>query len=181
VAVKALPDLLLAEWAAFGVLDESPVHGYEVARQLAPGGPLGQVWQVPRPLVYRALQRLELKGFIEVAARQPSRLGPNRRPWRVTPAGHRLLARWLQTPVEHVRDARSTLLLKLALIERRAADPTKLLQSQRAVFATIVDGLAEQGQGAEGFEATAANLRWESAQAVLRFVDGELARCAVGS
>ena len=44
----------LAEWAVLGLLAEEPAHPFALARQLGPGGPLGRVMTVLRPLVYRA-------------------------------------------------------------------------------------------------------------------------------
>src|SRR5262249_44873611 len=40
--------------------------------------------------------------------------GPQRTIYAATPAGHEAAAAWLDTPVEHVRDVRSHLLIKLA-------------------------------------------------------------------
>jgi len=54
--------------------------------------------------------------------------------FRVTPEGREALTRWLQEPVEHVRDVRSLLLLKLVFAARLEADPRSCLAAiDRAV------------------------------------------------
>ena len=39
---------------------EQPVHGFAVARAMAPGGDVGRVWAMRRPLVYRTLVWLDV-------------------------------------------------------------------------------------------------------------------------
>ena len=49
---------------------------------------MGQVWRVPKPVVYRALQRLEQLALIEAAGEEPTSLGPVRSVVAITrPAG----------------------------------------------------------------------------------------------
>ncbi len=168
---RAPVELSAGEWAALGLVGEGPVHGYDVARALAPDGPLGAVWTVPRPLVYRALQQLERGGLVRPAASVASPQGPNRTVLRITPRGQRALVAWLHEPVEHVRDVRSVLLLKLALLDRRGADPAPLLTAQRTVVDDIVKALRGRRARAEGFDEVLATWRLESARAVLRFLD----------
>src|SRR5882672_627340 len=38
--------------------DALPIYGFAIARLTAPGGELGQIWHIPRPVVYRSLSRL---------------------------------------------------------------------------------------------------------------------------
>lgn len=168
---SAVPDLLPAEWAVLGLVAESPTHGYDLARSLGPGGDLGRVWTVSRPLVYRALRQLESRGFVRGSRTQPSPAGPRRTMIRITPAGRRAVERWMQAPVNHVRDVRSTLMLKLALHERRRSDPSALLASQRAAIEDLLRALRLSVESSEGFDAVLAAWRVESAAAVQRFID----------
>lgn len=168
---RPLPALSPAEWAALGLVVEGAVHGYDVARELGADGALGIVWTVPRPLVYRALRQLEADGYVRAAHRERSPSGPRRTVLEATPAGRRALARWLRSPVEHVRDIRSILLLKLALLDRRNGDPTTLLDAQRTVVEELLAGLEERHLRAEGFDQVVAVWRIESARAVLRFLE----------
>ena len=81
------------------------------------------------------------------------------------------MTRWLKTPVEHVRDARSLLMLKLLFLDRRDADPAPLLGAQRDRFAALADGLALAADEAEGFDRALALWRLETTTAALRFVE----------
>ena len=45
----------LTDWVVLALVVEQPRHGFALARELAADGALGEVWTVPRPLVYRAI------------------------------------------------------------------------------------------------------------------------------
>ena len=124
-------DLTAGEWAVLALLAEAANHGFAVARAMAPDGDVGRVWSVRRPLVYRAVDTLTAMGLVRPGATVASRTGPRRTVLEATPNGKRAVTRWLGTPVEHVRDGRSLLMLKLLFLARRDADPTALLGAQR--------------------------------------------------
>ena len=98
-------------------------------------------------------------------------LGPQRTIYAATPQGRQAAENWLETPVEHVRDIRSHLLLKLALLDRAGADPADLLMRQRAVLEPIAQAI-ESGQPARGgFDAILLAWRRATAKAALEFLD----------
>src|SRR5215475_1373104 len=111
-------ELAPGEWSVLALPAEEPGHGWALARQMARDGEIGRVWALGRPLVYRALELLDERGLIEPVGSERGVRGPNRTVFRSTPAGGVSLARWLEEPVERVRDVRSLLLLKLVLIDR---------------------------------------------------------------
>ena len=115
------PTLSLAEWLVLCVVCEEPRHGFAIARLLDSDGSLGRIWRVPKPVVYRSVQRLEQLGLVRSAALQPSHQGPAKSPVDATPAGRRLATAWLDRPAGHNRDVRSEVLVKLALIDRAGA------------------------------------------------------------
>jgi DNA-binding PadR family transcriptional regulator len=165
------PELSLGEWAVLGLLATAPAHGFAIAKELAADGRWGRIWTVPRPLVYRALTNLEAGKLISMDRAEASRLGPRRAVFRATPAGDRAFSRWLSRPVVHYRDARSQLLLKLGFLWTRGESTQALLSAQRAVVEPIREGLKEKLASAEGFDHTLALWRFESAQALVRFVE----------
>ena len=110
---------------------EQPTHGFAIAALLGTGGDLGRIWRVPKPVIYRAIARLEKLGLIRTAGEQHSAQGPVRSLLKPTPYGRRAAAQWLGTPVEHARDVRSELMIKLALLDRAGADPQPLLLAQQ--------------------------------------------------
>lgn len=165
----------LPEWTVLGALREEPRHGFAIAALTAPDGELGRVWQIPRPVIYRALGRLTDAGLVTPGAEE-SGPGPRRTPYRITAAGRADVDRWLTEPVEHVRDVRSHLLMKLALLERRGLDRTPLLHGQRAVLEPVVAALAAERapRPDAGFAPVLTAWRHAAAAAVLEFVDGLL-------
>jgi DNA-binding PadR family transcriptional regulator len=165
----------LAEWVVLAVVDEGPTYGFAVASLTAADGDIGRVWQIPRPVIYRSLARLEAAGLVTPDAVVPGR-GPRRQLYTSTPSGRQAVARWLDTPVEHVRDVRSHLLLKLALLERRGQRPADLLRRQRQVL-TPIAGALQRSPGGEltGFEATLMAWRRATTQATLAFLDEMMA------
>ena len=164
------PVLALPEWTVLAVLSQQPAHGFAVAQLTAPCGELGRVWQIPRPVIYRAIGRLTEAGLIRPQSVEPG-LGPQRTIYAATPTGHQAAQRWLDTPVEHVRDIRSHLLLKLALLDRAGADPVGLLRRQRTVLEPIAQAIEAEPPPREGFDATLLAWRRATATAALDFLD----------
>jgi DNA-binding PadR family transcriptional regulator len=173
--VRADPQvsMLPGEWAVLGLLAIAPAHGFATARELAPGGRLGRVWTMGRPRVYRAIADLTERGLLEAAGEEPGDRGPARTLYRASAAGRAALQHWLRTPVVHVRDVRSELLLKLALLDLAGRSPRALLRSQRRQFERIVESL-EQHEG-EDFDRVLGRYRLATARGVLAFVDDLLA------
>jgi DNA-binding PadR family transcriptional regulator len=162
------------EWAVLALISERPSHGWAVATQLGPAGELGSVWSLGRPLVYRSIDILVERGLIEPSGHEPGLRGPNRTIYRTTCAGATALVQWLEEPVDHVRDVRSLLLLKLIFAERTGIDPTAMLEAQHATIRAAVSVLETRMHASAGTEAILLRFRLESTRAVLRFVDSLL-------
>jgi len=162
----------LAEWAALGLLCESPAHGWSLARAFEAEGEIGRELTVPRALVYRALAQLRELGLVEIRETSPSELGPARTTLGATRRGRADFKRWLHVPVEHVRDLRSELMLKLLFHERSGGDPAALLEKQAAILGRTERSLERQAAASEGFDATLALWRLSTGRASLAFVEG---------
>jgi DNA-binding PadR family transcriptional regulator len=163
--------LTTGEWAVLSLVEEGPTHGFAVARAMAPGGEVGRVWAMRRPLVYRTLEQLEARELTRVAGTEASDSGPPRTLIAANGDGARMVGEWLREPVEHLRDARSELMLKLLFLDRRSADPAPLLAAQRAWLIAREGALRAELDEAEGFARTLALWRAENAAAAIRFVD----------
>ena len=135
------PTLSLNEWAVLGVLVDRPRHGYDIAAELQPGTPIGDAWRLTRQLVYRALERLDALGLAEPRRTEPGDAGPPRTVYGATRRGRAMLRAWLDTPVTHLRDVRSALLLKLVLLERLGLERGPLVRAQRTAFEPQIDRL----------------------------------------
>jgi len=159
-------DLLLGEWACLGVLYKGPTHGFAIASALRPGGELGRVWSLSRALTYRSLDQLADRGLVRTVGHEPGIAGGTRTMLAATRTGRAELRRWLATPVEHLRDLRSELLLKLVIAERCGIDIGEMLERQRAVVADLAVAVAP----ADNADVVVL-WRRETSSAALRFLD----------
>jgi PadR family transcriptional regulator AphA len=162
-------DLLLGEWACLGILYPAPAHGFAIAARLKPSGDIGRVWSLTRPLTYRSLDLLAGRGFIHAIGEERGIAGGTRTILAVTRPGRAQLRTWLQTPVVHLRDLRSELLLKLVLAENCGIDVAAMLAQQRSHITDLAAGL-DAAAAADPRDAVAI-WRSESARAALRFLD----------
>ena len=138
-----MSELSITEYAVLGLLAESPNHGFVLSKQLESDSDVGRILTVRRPLVYRALDRLVHNDLAEPAHTEKGDAGPNRVVHRVTGAGRRELSRWLSRPVDHVRDMRIELLLKIALLIRSQRSPASLIAAQRKLIQPTLGALEE--------------------------------------
>ena len=164
--------LATGEWAVLALVAEAQTHGFAVARALAPGGEVGRVWAMRRPLVYRTLDVLNERELVRAAGTEPSESGPPRTVLEVTADGRERVHAWRLTPVRHVREARTDLMLKLRFLDRAGVDPAPLLTAQRERFEAIAAELEKAEE--EGFARTLALWRLENTRAAIRFVDALL-------
>jgi DNA-binding PadR family transcriptional regulator len=135
--------LALNEWAVLAVVVEKARHGYDIAAELGRDSEIGRAWRLGRPLVYRAIDRLEEAGLIERRRTEPGDAAPQRTVYGPTRKGRTALKRWLVEPVDRLRDVRSELLLKLVLLDRLGLDRSPLVDAQRTRFAEVFAGYAD--------------------------------------
>jgi DNA-binding PadR family transcriptional regulator len=164
--------LSLAEWLVLCLVREEPTYGLVIAQLLDRDGSLGRIWSVPKGSVYFALQRLELLGLIRMAGKQRSMEGgPTRSLLEATPAGRAAAQAWLSTPVEHARDVRSELMMKLALLDRTGSDSRALVRAQLAQLLPVAAALDDQLSASTGFEHTLVLWRHAAMTATMRFLE----------
>ncbi len=133
--------LTLNDLVVLAVVEEEPAHGFALSRLLAPDSDLGRIVTLRRPQIYRAIDRLADGGLIEPVAVEPGDAGPKRTIFTITDLGRGALTAWLDRPVEHVRDLRVELLIKLRLLERAGRSPEALLAAQRRTLGPTLDRL----------------------------------------
>ena len=162
-------DLLLGEWACLGILYPAPSHGFAVAARLKPDGDIGRVWSISRALTYRSLDQLTLRGLVQPIGEEPGIAGGNRTILAATRSGRAQLRKWLATPVVHLRDLRSALLLKVVLADWCEIDIAAMLERQRAHVAELAAAIASD----PAIEAADVVGLWrtETSEAALRFLD----------
>jgi PadR family transcriptional regulator AphA len=167
---ERLDDLSVTEWAVLGAIAEGRTHGFSVARGFEPTGQIGKVWTVPRPLVYRAIDALAEHGLIGRVGSVPGAGGPPRTLLEATAIGSARVRTWLDEPITHVRDARSHLLLKLLMMDRLGADPSVLIDRQRAMLDEMRAGLTTKLAAASGFDEVLLRWRLYSTENLDRFL-----------
>jgi tRNA-Thr(GGU) m(6)t(6)A37 methyltransferase TsaA len=164
------------EWGALGLLCESPAHGWAIADAFQPGREVGSVLTTTRPLVYRALAQLRELGLVEIRGTTQS-AGPARTTLGATRRGRTAFTRWRAAPVEHIRDLRTELMLKLVFHHRAGLDPAPMLERQELLLARAERALERQAGTADGEPArTLALWRLSSARAARSFVEAALDR-----
>jgi PadR family transcriptional regulator AphA len=166
------------EWAVLALLCERPAHGWAIARQLSANGELGSIWSLGRPLVYRSIEILAERKLIAPSGHEPGARGPNRTIFSATDAGQEAIAEWMLEPVEHVRESRSLLLLKLVFARRAHVDPRPMLLAQHDAITAAIDSLGSRASASTGTDAILLRFRLESSLGVRRFIEGILEEMA---
>jgi DNA-binding PadR family transcriptional regulator len=168
-------DSALAEPVCLALVAEGPTHGWAVARLLAPTGEIGRIWALSRPLTYRALDGLVDAGLVARKGSEPGQ-GRERTILAVTAKGRRRNRVWLDEPVEHLRDVRTALLVKLELRRRAGLPLAPLLEAQQRHFAPIIGRLVGTEADPEVDDPTDLVGLWrrESASTVDRFLAAAL-------
>lgn len=140
--------LSVTQYAVLGLLAERPNHGFAISKELAADSEVGRVFTVRRPLVYRALDRLVDEGWAEPIGTEKEG-GPTREVHGATRRGRARLRRWVNEPVEHVRDLRIEFLLKLTLLERAEASPLALVSAQFDALKSTLSALNDSNANAK--------------------------------
>ena len=130
--------LTLAEASVLALLAEGPAHGWAIVGELSATGAIGRIWSLSRALTYRTIDLLVGRGLVARAGKEPGR-GQVRQLLDVSAAGRRALAVWLDQPVDHLRDVRTELLVKLTLRRRAGLDLVSLVEDQQLRFEPLYD------------------------------------------
>ncbi|HXF50548.1 MAG TPA: PadR family transcriptional regulator [Dehalococcoidia bacterium] len=162
----------VAHYALLGLLHLAPAHGYELARRLRADPGLRRVVALNPPMLYALLHDLEADGYVAGAA-QPDTYPP-RVLFRPTDAGADAFRRWLETPVERLREVRNDFLLKLYFARSLAADRgLGLLERQIAAVERYIERTAAERDAADpgSFERLVLDSKVTAAKSTLRWLD----------
>jgi DNA-binding PadR family transcriptional regulator len=126
------------------LLVEGPAHGFALARRLSPDADLGRAWSVSRPQVYRAIEQLAEAKYVRAGEMESGSRGPGRTPFQITASGTKAAKEWLDLPVDHLRDARSELLIKIMLRDRLGMPRSPFIDIQHEVFSGLTAALVSR-------------------------------------
>ncbi len=97
-------------YPVLAVLAQGPAHGYDLYQYLRTN--LGPVWGLGLSQVYGLLAKLEQAGLVgHERISQDTR--PDKKVFRLTPAGSEAFAAWVSAPVKRMRELRLDFLAKL--------------------------------------------------------------------
>ena len=124
---------------------------------------------VTRALTYRSLDQLTTRGYVHAVGEEPGIAGGNRTILAATRSGRAQLRRWLSTPVNHLRDLRSELLLKLIIADLCGIHIDEMLDRQHAHIEAMAEAISAQIDPAAPLDVVDL-WRQESSSAALRFL-----------
>jgi len=160
----ARQDAQLARNVVLALVVHTPRHGWAIHEQLAPTGDIGHAWTLSRQLVYRAIDTLVEDGLVKRATPKDGG-GGDKVIISPTAAGKRLAMQWLESPVTHLRDVRTELVLKVMLREKMELPLASFLTTQHEIFDPLIAVINKDSSGSP------VNLwRKESANAVKRYL-----------
>ncbi|HEX2172795.1 MAG TPA: PadR family transcriptional regulator [Dehalococcoidia bacterium] len=169
-----------ADHAILGLLAVAPRHGYELAASFAAGGELAPVCTLGLSQLYALLHALEELGYV-YSSTSPVSGGPPRKVFHVAYPGAVLFQRWLERPVDRIRQVRTDFLLKLYFSQRLADhDTVALLDRQIAASrAYLVEvEAAAATEPPDSFEALVLSSRVNAAEATLAWLRRQRDRIA---
>lgn len=105
---------LTLEHVLLALLDQKPMHGYELYQRIENIPGISQVWTIKQALLYALLDKLEERGYVSSQLIQ-GETHPPRKEFHLTEQGKNSLNEWLKRPVRRVRDLRQEFLAKLII------------------------------------------------------------------
>jgi DNA-binding PadR family transcriptional regulator len=103
---------LALEYILLGIIGRSPIHGYNIYKELNRLDGIGMVWQIKQSQLYALLDKLETQELIH-ATRLETDSYPPRKEYQLTPLGIIEFKHWRSSPVKHPRDLRQEFLARL--------------------------------------------------------------------
>ena len=160
----ARQDAQLARNVVLALVVLTPRHGWAIHEELSPTGDIGRAWTLSRQLVYRAIDTLVEDGLVKRATPKDGG-GADKVIISPTAAGKRTALQWLDSPVTHLREVRTELVLKVMLRDRMGLALAPFLALQHEIFDPLIASINKDQS------ASPVNLwRKESANAVKRYL-----------
>ena len=159
------------DYVVLRLVCEKPQHGFAISKELDADESLVTVMKVRRPLVYRSINSLEAAGLIRPSKTEAGDQGSERTVYSPTARGKATSAEWLESIVEHPRDARIELLAKFVLRGRANLSNKGLAKRQRDLFSVFAQELKTKEKVAEPNTKLVARWRYESIHAMIRLLD----------
>ncbi|MFZ2359386.1 MAG: PadR family transcriptional regulator [Anaerolineae bacterium] len=167
------------EYLLLGLLEQQPMHGYDLAQRLSNDDALRAIWRFKRSEVYFLLGKLAARGLVEelddaqltrfVVKRQES--GPPRQIYQVTVEGRAALAAWIATPVDKPHDMRACFFAKLYLAMQRDSSVARTLVERQSQMLRGWQERLEPLAASASFPSLVYRLRLAQVEAALNVLD----------
>jgi len=132
---------LTNEHVLLALLDQKPMHGYELYQELCAMPGIALIWNIKQALLYAILDKLEKQGFLASQLVQGETY-PARNYFHLTELGKSSLQTWMKTPVRRAREIRQEFLAKLIVARRYGkSDALELIHRQQQTCQAWLDEL----------------------------------------
>jgi DNA-binding PadR family transcriptional regulator len=132
---------LTLEHILLALLDQKPMHGYELYQELCEIKGISLIWNIKQALLYAILDKLEERGFLSCQVVQGETY-PRRKYFYLTEIGKNSLLAWRKTPVRRARDIRQEFLAKLIVARLHGkSDLLELIHIQEQACQTWLNEL----------------------------------------
>lgn len=162
-----LNQLALLDQVVLALVAEAPAHGFGVVSAIEDDVALALAITVRRPLVYRSLDSLRRAGLVKSARVEAGERGAPRTVFQASAKGRRVSEAWLDSIVDHPRDARLELLAKFALRGRRGLSNGRLAAAQRRHFEGVASSLRQRRTDETSAATLVRRWRYESVVAMI--------------
>lgn len=124
---------LSIEYILLGFLEQHPIHGYDLYKQITNFDAISLVWSIKQSQLYALLERLEEDKLI-TSTMIPGESHPNRKQYQITSIGRQTFYAWRRSPVQHGREIRQELLAKIYFaLQTGPEDVLELLEDQQSL------------------------------------------------
>lgn len=122
---------LTQEYILLGLINQSPIHGYELYKKVKSTKSIALIWHVKQSLLYAMLEKLEANGLLTSSTVLMEERLP-RKVYAITEHGRVSLSDWLTTPVQHGYQMRQEFLAKLYFtMDQDQASAAELIDRQK--------------------------------------------------
>lgn len=161
-------------YAVLGLLGRGPMSGYELAGFA--GDSIAHFWPIRKSQVYSELGRLEELGYVSGTSVHQEKL-PDKRVYRISPAGKKALSQWLRSPEYEPTRFRSGFLVKiffadqmpLETLEGMLSDAREKAKSYLTQLQATADHLSKEPR--EAFTRSTALFGVRINQAIVEWAD----------
>ena len=154
-----------------GFLFDKPKYGYDLHKEISNQKEIGQVYRIKIGKLYALLRRLESKKLIREKIEQKGKRPP-KNIFNITKKGKEAFIDWMYSPIEHGRDLRIYLLMKIFFIKKEEFfDYQIILDNQRKECQNWLDRLMGSDVKKTSFEWFVAQYRIAQVNGFLNWID----------